>query len=247
MFSMKIKIVICLLLMNQFVFGQGVIRPTGFPTLTPIRGLSLSRSDLGTGLKYNDGSFLSEKAAGVKGTPFLFDDWKKGNVLLKTRERIDSVYIRYNLYSDLLGVKVDGEEYQFNIDVLEFLLPDSLTNTMNLFRSGFSPVAGLTERSFYQVLYDGKTKFLLKYKKEIASELTSTPGVKARVFEDHKLYYILTASGKMERIRKKNKTILDLFDDKREELKKMIDTNKLKLTTDEEIIKLLEFYDALSK
>jgi hypothetical protein len=244
---MRIKLITCLMIISQWLCAQSTLRPSPFPNLTPVRGLSLSKSDYGTGLKYSDGSYLSEKGTEVKGTPFFMDEWRKGSVLLKTKERIDSVLLKYNLYSDLLNVKVDETEYQFNIDVAEFLLPDSVTKEANLFRSGFTPVAGMNEKSFYQVLYDGKTKFLLKHKKTIASELTSTPGVKAKVFEEQKFYFILTTSGKMERIKKKNKGILDLLEDKKEEVKKMVDTNKLKLTNDEEIISVLEYYDSLTK
>ena len=244
---MRIKLAVCLVLINHWVYAQGSIRPSTFPALTPVGGLSLNRSDFGTGLKYSDGSYLSEKGTEVKGTPFFIEDWKKGNVLLKTKERIDTVLLKYNLYTDLLHVKVDDQEYQFNIDVSEFLLPDPVTNEMALFRSGFNAEPGLNEKSFYQVLYDGKTKLLLKHKKIIISELTSTPGVKAKVFEDQKSYFILTASGKMKKIKKKNKGILDLLEEKKVELKKMADTNKLKLVTDEEIIKVLEYYDSLIK
>ncbi len=241
---MKTVLIIPLIVLYQACLCQ----TSNLPTMTPMRGLNANRGGLsGSGLKYNDGSYINEKDADVKGSPFLFDDWKKGNVLLKTKERIDSVLIKYNLYADMLQVKVDEQEYQFNIDVMEFLLPDPVSKETALFRSGFNPVAGMNEKSFYQVLYDGKTKLLVKYKKLITSELTSTPGVKAKVFEDQKLYFILTASGRMEKIRKKNKGILDLLDGKKEELKKMVETNKLKLADDEEIIKILEYYDSLTK
>jgi hypothetical protein len=243
---MNALLVILLIVLSQVVLCQNSYMPSNVPALTPMRGLNVNQGrQSGTGLKYNDGSYVNEKDADIKGSPFLFDDWEKGNVLLKTKERVDSVFIKYNLYTDLLQVKVAEQEYQFNIDVWEFLLPDPMTKEMTLFRSGFSPVPGMSEKSFYQVLYDGKTKFLVKHKKLIGSEMTSTPGVKAKVFEVQKIYFILTASGKMEKLRKKNKEILDLLEGKKEELKKMIDSKKIKLVNDEEIISVLEYYDSL--
>jgi|SRR5688572_12577391 hypothetical protein len=245
---MKALFVISLIIWGQVGFCQNSYMPSNVPALTPMRGININQGGLsGTGLKYNDGSYVNEKDADIKGSPFLFDDWRKGNVLLKTKERIDSVLIKYNLYTDLLQVKIDDQEYQFNIDVSEFLLPDPLTNQMILFRSGFISIPGTNEKSFYKVLYDGKTKLLLKHKKLIGYELTSTPGVKAKVFEDQKNYFILTASGKMEKIKKKNKGILDLLEGEKEKLKKMVDSGKLKLANDEEIISVLEYYDSLMK
>jgi hypothetical protein len=245
---MKALLVISLTILYQVVLCQNSYMPSNAPGLVPIRSLNASQGGLsGAGLKYNDGSYVNEKEADIKGSPFLFDDWKKGNVLLKTKERIDSIFIKYNLYTDLLQVKIDDQEYQFNIEVSEFLIPDLVTNETALFRSGFSPVPGMNEKSFYQVLYDGRPKLLLKHKKLIGSEMTSTPGVKAKVFEDQNNYFILTASGKMEKIKKKNKGIQDLLEGEIEALKKMVESNKLKLVNDEEIIRVLEYYDSLTK
>ena len=246
--AMRTILIISLMIIQQPNFCQSAYMPSNVPGLTPIRGMNVNRGGLsGTGLKYNDGSYVNEKDADIKGNPFLFDDWKKGNVLLKTKEKVDSVFIKYNLYTDLLHVNIDEQEYLFNIDVWEFLLPDPLTNKTALFRSGLNAEPGLNEKSFYQVLYDGKTKLLLKHKKQIGSELTSTPGVKVRVFDYQKNWFILTASGNMKKIKKKNKGILDLLEGKKEELKKMADSNKLKLVNDEEIIRILEYYDTLTK
>jgi hypothetical protein len=243
---MKVLLIIPLIMMSCVVFGQNTYMPSNAPGISATRGISLNQAGLrGTGLKYNDGSFVNEKDADVKGSPFFADEWMNGSVLLATKERIDSVFMKYNLYTDQLQVKVDEHEYAFSIDVREFLLPDPVTGEISLFRSGFTDVPGMSEKSFYKVLYDGKTKLLVKYKKTIGSEMTSTPGVKARVFEDQKTYFIRTASGRMEKIRKKNKEILDLLEGKTDELKKMIDAKKMKLVSDEEIISLLEYYDSL--
>lgn len=243
---MKVIFIIPLIMISCFVLGQNTYMPSNAPGVTSIRGISLNQAGLrGTGMKYNDGSFVNEKDLDIKGSPFFVDEWMAGSVLLVTKEKIDSVFIKYNLYTDQLQVKVDEKEYEFSIDVREFLLPDPVTGDISLFRSGFIAVPGMNERSFYKVLYDGKTKLLVKHKKLIGSEMTSTPGVKARVFEDQKSYFILSASGKMEKVRKKNKEILDLLEGKKDELKKMIDSRKMKLVSDEEIISVLEYYDSL--
>ncbi|WP_276501897.1 hypothetical protein [Terrimonas pollutisoli] len=233
------------LFLSPLIFSQN---SSNIPTLTPMRGINVNQGGLsGSGLKYNDGSYINEKSADVKGQPFLFDEWKKGSVLLKTKEKVDSVLIKYNLYTDLLLVKVDEQEYQFNIDVQEFLIYHEVSNENLLFRSGYTPVPGMTEKSFYQVLYDGKTKLLLKHKKIITEELTSTPGVKAKVYEERPAYYILTAGGKMEKMKKKGDSILNILGDKKKELTKMAEANNLKMTVDADLVKLLEYYDQISR
>lgn len=236
-----------LFLAGDLVFAQGTYMPSNAPSVTAIRGVNVNQGTLaGMGLKYNDGSYVNEKNADIKGSPFFKEDWLAGNVLLRTKDRFDSVFIKYDLYRDLLLVKVDEKEYEFNIDVWEFTLPGSADDEKLLFRSGFEAAPGMTDKSFYQVLYDGKTKFLLKHRKQIVSEMTSTPGVRARAFEDQKQYFILKPGGRMDKLRKKNKSILDLLGDA-PELEKKIAAGKMKFNSDEDIIAVLKLYDSLEK
>jgi hypothetical protein len=153
--------------------------------------------------------------------------------------------VKYDLYSDKLIVLIKDAEYEFNTGVSSFRITDSATRKVLLYRNGFDPISSFSRQTFYQVLYDGKTKLLLKVRKQVVSEITSTPGVKTRGFEDEKSYFLVTEKGELKKIKKKNTDILDMLDDKREQLKKMIAQQKLKLNKDEEIVQLLHYYDSV--
>lgn len=238
---------IVLLSCSEWSFSQGGAMPSNFPALVPLRGLNTNQGTLmGMGATYNDGSYVNEKGNNIAGTPLLFENWNYGTVWLTTGEKYDSMRLKYDMLNDLLYVLINDQEYQFKDDISAFRIIDSATLKVLLFRNGFPTVSAFDSRSFYQVLYDGKIKFVLKTRKQIVSELTSTPGVKKKVFNDEKSYYIVTASGDMKKLRKKNvDAILELLDGHKEELKKMIREQKLKLNKDEEIIQLLHYYDSL--
>lgn len=238
-------ILIVLLLCNEVSFSQGRAMPSNFPALVPMRGINTNRGSLmGMGASYNDGSYVNEKGESVTGTPMLFENWNYGTVWMKTGEKYDSLRLKYDMRSDLLLVYLNDMEYQLK-DVSSFRITDSATLKVMLYRNGFKTVSSFDPHSFYQVLYDGKTKFVLKTKKQIVEELTSTPGVKKRSFNDENSYFIVTAAGEMKKLRKKNSDILELLEGHKEELKKMIKEQKLKLNKDEEIIQLLHYYDQL--
>jgi hypothetical protein len=228
------------------VLSQNVAMPTPFPALSPVRGANLNRGTLtGMGVQYNDGSYINEKGNDIKGTPLLFGNWNYGTVWLVTGEKYDSMRVKYDLYSDKLIVLINDTEYEFNTGVSSFRITDSVSRKVLLFRNGFDPASSFSRQSFYQVLYDGETKLLLKVRKQIVSEITSTPGVKTRGFEDERSYFLVMPKGELKKIKKKNTDIIDMLDGNREELKKMINEQKLKLTKDEEIIQLLHYYDSL--
>lgn len=245
---MRTILVIFMITSWQICFSQNVAMPSPFPALSPVRGANINRGSLsGMGVQYNDGSYINEKGNNIKGTPLLFDNWNYGTVWLVTGEKYDSMQVKYDLYSDRLIVLINDTEYEFNTGVSSFRITDSVTRKVLLYRNGFDPISSFSRQSFYQVLYDGKTKLLLKIRKKIVSDITSTPGVKARSFEDEKNYFFVTSKGELKKIKKKNIDILDMLDDKREQLKKMVSEQKLKLNKDEEIIQLLHYYDSLKE
>lgn len=243
---MKNRFIICCILFCEVSVAQNVAMPSVFPALTPIRGANVNKGTLtGMGVQYNDGSYMNEKSGTIKGTPLLFENWNYGTVWLLTGEKYDSMLLKYDLLGDQLFVLLNETEYEFNTGVTSFRITDSASRKVLIYRNGFAPALTFTDKSFYQVLYDGKTKLLLKIRKKIVSEITSMPGVKVKSFEDEKNYFLVTATGEMKKIRKKNSDILDMLDANKEQLKKMMSEQKLKLNKDEEIIQLLHYYDSL--
>jgi hypothetical protein len=243
---MRISLILLMVSCWQLSFSQNVAMPSPVPGMSLIRGANTNRGSLsGMGAQYNDGSYMNEKGNDIKGTPLLYTNWNYGTVWLVTGEKYDSMQVKYDLYSDKLIVLINEGEYEFNTGVSSFRVTDSATRKVLFYRNGFDPISSFSRQAFYQVLYDGKTKLLLKTRKKIVSDITSTPGVKEKSFEDEKNYFLVTPKGELKKIKKKNSDILDMFNDHAEQLKKMVSEQKLKLNKDEEIIQLLHYYDSL--
>lgn len=236
---------LCIYFTPLTVSGQRPSMPSSMPGLVPMGGVGSKNSLAGSNLRYNDGSFLNEKGGDIKGSPFLNDNWQPGSAFLKTREQYDSLLMKYDLVNDQLLIKIDENAYTFNDELREFRLTDSVAGKTLIFRNGFASVAGFGEKTFYRIAYDGKTKLLFKNKKVIVSGITSTPGVKEKTYEDQTSYYICTSSGIMKRIKKRNKTIADLFPDQSAVIKKYIEAEYGNTLNEEELVALLRFYDGL--
>ena len=98
----------------------------------------------------------------VQGSPLLQNDWAEGAVVMADGRNFYGVSLLYNLYEDILYFKRDKEMCEFTDPVKQFMFRyikgnDSATA---VYRSGFPAIGRNTERSFYEVLADGKYQLL---------------------------------------------------------------------------------------
>ncbi len=111
---------------------------------------------------------MDELYEGIKGTPYLFDDWKQGNIYLNDNTYINDVNIKYNIYTDdvLYLNSTSGDSLIIDRSVIKsFEINDDNSGNMLLFRE-ISLRADKKERNtFIKVIYEDKSKFIVKYTK----------------------------------------------------------------------------------
>ena len=104
---------------------------------------------------------------GVKGTPFLFDDWSLGSVLYDNTLFSKELEYRYDVIKNDLHIRFRSGEVRIpdNFHILQFSLKDKQGKT-HFFDHAL--VTGERTDQFYEVLYSGKQTQLLKLvKKEL--------------------------------------------------------------------------------
>ena len=176
-----------------------------------------------------------------EGSPYLFSDWQKAVVQFGSGIEPSSSEVKYDLLADLLVLKgKDGEEYEFKDQPKEFLL----TSTKELYKNGFAPVDKFTDKTFYQVIYDGKVKFLKKTTKTVIESKGYNTATVTRKIADDTQYYIVKAENKPIKVKYNEKSIVSALG-KSEELTKYVKENKLDVKSSDGIIKLLSYYDTL--
>ena len=99
---------------------------------------------------------------------------------------------------------------------------------------------------YYQLLYNGRTKVLMKNKKSIREDLVSGEGI-VRSIEEKKLYF-LEKGNEYYQVDSK-KSLLEILKDKKPELQEYIKKEKLKWKKDAErlIAVVAAYYDQLTK
>ncbi|AEI48701.1 hypothetical protein Runsl_2289 [Runella slithyformis DSM 19594] len=174
----------------------------------------------------------------IEGSPYLNDAWSRGSVKAKNNGKTyELAKMRYDLYKDELEYEENQKPYRFSKEITEFSTNDGV------FRSGFPAIDPLTDRNFYQVLYDGNVKLLKHTSVRIQTEkLYGSATQTKRFMKDEALY--LFKNGAITRLKKDKKTLLEALGDKQAELETFIKEQKLKLSKDEDILRVVEKYEA---
>ncbi len=183
----------------------------------------------------------------LEGSPFLFDMWVNGTVKFTTGESYKNVPLKYNLLTDELYFKnKQGDTLTFVDPVREFILQYDLNsnNAVKHFRNGFGPTGKNTDKSFYEVLVDGTIQLLKKTTATIAeSKEYNATLVHREVAKD--IRYYLVKSGQINPLKREEKSILTLADDKADRLKAYIKANNLNLKNDDDLAKLIVYYNSI--
>ncbi|WP_299817758.1 hypothetical protein [uncultured Pontibacter sp.] len=183
----------------------------------------------------------------VKGSAYLYDTWMKGSATTANGITYDGVELMYDQVSDeLLFRSENGEAKTFFQPISEFSIrvgKDEVTLKNHVFRKGFTPVDAASPHAFYQVLVDGDTQLLKRTSKKIFEELPYGSATKVKTFQEDTHYYI-AQKDKLTKIKTDKRAVLKALNDKEAALETYIKANRLNLKNDEDLIKVIDFYNA---
>ena len=166
----------------------------------------------------------------IIGSPYLVDVWAKGNVKFVNSKPAENV-----------DLKLDLLENVFNEKISEFTL--NIIGKERLFRSGFLDSKNNLISAFFEVLYNGKTKFLSKEGKMVIESKGYNTNTITKKIENTTEYYISKANNSVSLVKLNEKVILTYLGIP--DLAKYVKDNELNLKTREDIIMLLQYYDSL--
>ncbi|RYE26798.1 MAG: hypothetical protein EOP45_03215 [Sphingobacteriaceae bacterium] len=189
----------------------------------------------------NGRPIMSTKNLEIEGSPFLFDDWKQGSVKLNNGTEYDSTELKLDvLENHLLFKGSNNEPLMFSEPVKEFKLFFNNNRTQyKLYRNGYD-----NTMNFYEVLVDGKSQLLKHYKKSLGAKASYASSTTVRMILDAVNYY-LYKSNALIAVKKDKKSILNALVDKQTELESYIKINNIKFKDDNDLIKLIIYYNSI--
>ena len=181
---------------------------------------------------------LLKKYEEYKGSPFWYDQWKKGILRLKDGRAFKDMDMKYDIVGEQVVFERSGVVLRFNDPVSEFTLGNEL------FRSGYQAADGRTEQSFYQVISDGNVQFLKRINKTVTENKPYGSATLQKEFTSSEGYYI--ARGKqLRKVRKDKRSIFEALGNRSAELEQFAASKKLNLKDDADIALLVNYYNSL--
>lgn len=177
-------------------------------------------------LKYSD----------IKGNAF----YKNGFNNAKIGETTTILPIRYNMFKDSFEILNNNDVYA--------VPKDNIFSTFTFVSSNEKFVLGKDDEGFagyFLVLSEGKhkllKKMLVKFYPEVPAQNSMVPGTPAK-FEKQKPIYFIKTDDKIVKLTKKPEDLINAFpEEKKNEVKDFIKNNKIKLTEELDLIKLINF------
>ncbi|KAA9040662.1 hypothetical protein FW778_01070 [Ginsengibacter hankyongi] len=227
--------------------GASINRPTG--ATNGILAVHLDPSAMsnilsdpfrGQGLKTKDAFGEAE------GNPFLFDDWKEGDVTLKNGEKYALKKMNLDASRDQFVYTVNDSLFEFSNNIKEVRIygDDHKTDPSSdmVFRTDINPDAA----NFVQVLSSGKVTIFCEYSKKPEGENYSNGIVNnTRKYVLHPNYFSIVNSHSIP-IKFSSSILENLTSDKKNELNNFIKANHLKVKNKTDFLKAVAYYNNIS-
>jgi len=185
---------------------------------------------------------------GVKGTPYVFEEFHPGEVYLKTKNKVAVQDLNYNCFENEIvymdpATKVIRLMNRFQVDLFTIRDGDRVLT--------FVPVKlGDDEQTiFAEVLYNKGSDVYKVYGKEWLKANYEGGYSADRRYDEfvdkYDLYFIKEGENMLYKAKKSKKQVIAAFPDHEKEISSYIKSNKLDLKEDSSLVKLLVYYDSL--
>jgi hypothetical protein len=205
----------------------------------------------GQGLNMFIPIFRDEIELDVLGTPFMSDSWMFGYFYAYDTIKIEGLF-KYNVYNQeiafIYGQDTMSIASPLNVDTIAF---SGKNFTYSLYieeKRGTDALAS----AYFEILNNGEFKLLKKNYVEIKENSYAKNymggGGDGREYFIHKssLYYKPEPGSAAFKLQKNRRKILNLFEDKKEEISSFMKQNDLNVTSEEDLIKIFNYYNQIS-
>lgn len=207
----------------------------------------------------NSNSFGDGFRIGVdadQGHPFLINDWYSGNLVKNDGTATSKMLINYHLVDNVLVYMemVNGQKVFQKLntdDYTGFVVTDN-KNRIHMYTKIEGSKFDKTKKQdkFYLIVSAPTKNVIIETTKSFKDPnangwASSTTTNKRGSYKERSQVYVLSKSGKYKKIKPSNKAVLKVYKDKKNELKKYIATNNIKINDAVDLIKVVEYYHSL--
>lgn len=192
---------------------------------------------------------MADTYADVQGDPYLFAQFRPGLAELRNGKRYDNVVLNIDLIrQEVLFINESGRQLAFNEEVSAVVFKDTLNGELvnTLFRNGYPATSSSSAKDYFQVLAEGKLTLLKRTWKVIWQEKTFNSATVTKNILTKYAYCVFEPHNNVMRSIKLNaKTLLMLFSSQEEEMKRYLQSLRLDVSKEGDLVKIFAHYNAL--
>lgn len=185
----------------------------------------------------------ANKYANIHGSPFLYDAWGVGSVVLNNHDEHTNMPLQFNIENNTLYFKKGNDPLAFADRVTSFKITytDSAKNEWQVFfKSGYPDGRGYPTNFLYEVMADGDSVQYLKYLRNHLEQRVRYGNDPEQVYVTTEELWLFDAKTKrMFKINKNEKSIAKALPDYAQLIHQFATANNYKLDSDKEIIELV--------
>lgn len=185
----------------------------------------------------------------IEGSPFFSQEYCTANLKVRNGKYYQGIKAKLNLQENLVIYDAgDGKEMASITPIEKIIFVNCADPAKNqVFRSGFPPVDGQTVNSFYLVLDSGRVTLLKRIGVNYRDVKYYGSNQTTRVFEQKEMLYAYQPAKGMIRLAKEETAVLSLLSDQRKAVQAFLTTNDLKCRKETDLVKVVQFYNALQQ
>lgn len=194
----------------------------------------------------NNATYLPDESIG---SPYNNPIFLLGNIYENNKVIASNYALRYNAMQDEIEVKENlyAEDNDLKILTKNPEIYVKIMDDMFVFRDA---IEESHEAGYFQVLYVGNTynlykKAAKKYYPAKKAQNSFESDVLA-TYVDRPIYYLVSQEGNFQEFGSSKNKRLKLFQNKQSEIKKLVKSGKLDLTKEEDLLRVVKYYDTIS-
>lgn len=192
-------------------------------------------------LMTNSRSVDKDRYEGVKGSPYVFDDWRKGKIISVDADIIVGVLLNFNGKTEGFEIKKGNNFIELDPKWYIRVVIEGDSEEAIIFQKNFLPPLA---NKFTRVVYEGENLSIVEnFISKIEIKVINNVGKKEELKRFYsKRNYFLIKGKKITLLKTKKKSLYALLGHKAE-LESFIKKEKLKLSSETDLIKLFTFYE----
>lgn len=226
---------------------------TCFSQVVPVQGVALNPVDQSIFSQWASEVDAETSGKIVEGTPYLLNEWTKGELTTIKGEHYKDVDLKLNLFTDQLIYRNPFTK-DSTLIMAKFLTSYSLQNKDTTYRFHYIPPGKDQEskvkpEDFYLVLYDAKSALLarpeVKIKRATKNSMVNSGGQIKDKYSKSNQFFFRDESGKIATIKSSKKAFAKALPSFQEEVKQFMKDNKSDLANAQDLVAIVVFYNSM--